>query len=638
MNISTMVILLTNVSDGGIHLLTVKRRIFYVLIGFVVIVLAMAARIAWMQGHAKETREVGGRNIAQQSVLQRERGIVLDSGRGNFYDRNGTPLTGKTVAVLVLFPLDPDARGSKEEQRKLARIIQVPFETMDLAWAKLKAPTIWSSAALKAPLVLSKQQIKAIEQLHLNGIRVLPYQQRYDASLVAKHWLGFIAQQPELLQMQNAGGLKQPGASLNTPIGAAGLERTFDSFLRGVGSTTVTYFVDAQKRPLLGLDTRVTKPDNPFYPLKIITTMDLQLQRAIEDYTERFRMQRGAIVVLDTANGDVLAMVSKPNFDPQHVNPASAEWGNRAVKALIPGSIFKVVTAAAALETFDHIKQVSFECRGEYGKFGFSCWKKEGHGILTLEKAFAESCNVVFGNLGEQLHPDVLQRYASMLGLSRQIGWQADSFMGRQAFKQWDGEEAGRIFVSKPAGVTGVRAKPDKGAMVQTAVGQRDVLLSPMQAANMIVTLLNGGEVFAPRIVKEIRYANGHMMASFGSHLSPSPYGKIRRDTANTLMHWMEEVVTEGTGKTLQQAKWKLAGKSGTAQVKEQGLSRNNHWFIGYGPVPSPRYAVAVLLENQPTFGTNQAAIHFRGIMDVIANYELARSKSSAGSRIQLFK
>jgi cell division protein FtsI/penicillin-binding protein 2 len=186
--------------------------------------------------------------------------------------------------------------------------------------------------------------------------------------------------------------------------------------------------------------------------------------------------------------------------------------------------------------------------------------------------------------------------------------------MDQRNFKQLDGEEAGRVFTNNPI---------DGGVMVQSSVGQRDVLVSPLQAANMVVTLLNGGQVHAPRIVKEIRYANGQLMSTLESHLAPSPYGSIRPETAQEIAHWMQEVVTEGTGTSLLKAKWQVAGKSGTAQVKKPGHFSTNHWFIGYGPVASPRYAVAVVSENQPVTGSNQATLLFRGVMDILADHSL---------------
>lgn len=604
----------------------IKKRLFIGLIGMTTLFVLLAVRLFWIQSTAgRPAAASGGRSMLQMSVVQRERGIVLDSGRGHFYDRRGLPITGNIKPVLVLFPLRAEARGEPEAVGALSAVLRTSPEELKRRWDALKAPYIWQAADGKDPLALSQDEIEAIGRLPLNGIRVLPYQTRYPNDFPAKQWLGFVAQNPDRLRREYALGLDPHHMPISTSVGAAGLERTFDDFLRGVGSTTVTYFVDAAKRPMFGLDTRMTAPDNPYYPLQIVTTIDLRLQNEIEAYADRVGMREGAIVVQDARNGDVAAMVSRPAFDPRHIDLNEGNWSNRALKAMVPGSIFKTVMAAAALETGAASERERFECRGEYGKYGFSCWKKEGHGVLTLQEAYAHSCNIAFGALGERLAPQQIERYASMLGLGRQIGWEANRFMDRAPFRQWDAEESGRIFLPVWArmapGKTRRPGPEDGGVRVQTAVGQRDTLVTPLQASNLIVTLLHRGQVPAPRIVKEIRYANGQLMAEFAPHRSPSPYGAIRPQTADRLLRWMNDVVRSGTGKSLRNAKWSVAGKSGTAQVREHGAPRNNHWFIGYGPTEAPRYSAAVVVQNQPEGIANQAAIVFRGVMDIAARY-----------------
>lgn len=594
---------------------TVKHRMFIILILLTVMFGVMAGRVAWMQLHAYEAAAVSGKNIAQLSVMQRERGIVLDSGRGDFYDRYGAALTGRNISVLVFFPVSPVTRDSEEgrqQLRRLAQLLHISDFALEQYWKTLKQPEMWSAKETGLPIELTKEMIQSLQQVKLHGIRVLDYHMRYDADIHARQWLGFIAEQPELISQQTALGRNRTHTSISTPIGAQGLEKTFDPFLRGVGPTTITYFMDAAKRPLIGLDTRVTKPANPYYPLQVMTTVDVSIQSALEKYADEIGFNQGAIVVLDVNNSDIVAMVSKPDFNPYQVNPTALSWGNRATKALIPGSIYKIVTTAAALETIPGIQQATFDCHGSYGKYGFSCWKKDGHGLETLEQGFANSCNIVFGTIGEHLPAEVLARYASMLGLSRTVGWQTKSFLDQQNFKQIDGEEAGQVFAA---------SQIDGGNRVQSAVGQRDVRVTPLQAANMVVTLLHDGQVLAPRLVQEIKYANGQLLSQMETHAAPSVYGAIQPATARTILKWMREVVTHGTGTALLKAKWEVAGKSGTAQVQKTGHAANNHWFIGYGPVSAPRYAVAVVAENQPITGANLGTQLFRGVMDILADY-----------------
>ncbi|MNJ53632.1 Penicillin-binding protein 4B [compost metagenome] len=256
-----------------------------------------------------------------------------------------------------------------------------------------------------------------------------------------------------------------------------------------------------------------------------------------------------------------------------------------------------------------------FYCSGHYGKYGLSCWKEEGHGTITLKQAFAESCNTVFAALGERLTAASIHNTASKLGLGRTVGWYDPAFRGSQALRQIDQEEAGTVFA------TGVYA--DGGGRAQTALGQRDVMVTPLQAANLVVTLLHGGNVAAPRLVQDIYFKNGTQMLEFAPRYSNSDQGMISHATSATLLDWMSEVVESGTGRSLQAAKWNLAGKSGTAQVISGGRPVNHQWFIGYGPVEQPRYAVSVLVENRRTGSPHQATELFRRVMDILAAREM---------------
>lgn len=242
--------------------------------------------------------------------------------------------------------------------------------------------------------------------------------------------------------------------------------------------------------------------------------------------------------------------------------------------------------------------------------------EKEGHGTLNLEEGLAVSCNIVFAHLGERLSPAQIQATASALGLSRTVGWQEQNIAGIAQFSPLDHEEKGAVFGSHTDA-----ANP--GVRVQTAIGQRDVLVTPLQAANLIVTLLHDGQVHAPRLVKHIGYADGGTLLDLPAHASPSPEGSrpVHASTARALREAMEKVVAHGTGTSLRGKSWHLAGKSGTAQALKDGQPVNHQWFIGYGPVEHPRYAVAVLVQNAPQHSANQATTLFGQVMDLLAQF-----------------
>src|SRR5690606_30762102 len=121
---------------------------------------------------------------------------------------------------------------------------------------------------------------------------------------------------------------------------------------------------------------------------------------------------------------DVLVMANRPNYDPLHPDPQADDWANRAIRAQVPGSIFKIVIAAAALEYRVVRPHEAFVCNGEYGKYGFRCWKPGGHGRITFREAFAKSCNIAFAHAALRLKPEQIERTADALGIGRLIGWQ----------------------------------------------------------------------------------------------------------------------------------------------------------------------------------------------------------------------
>ncbi|CAG7654495.1 peptidoglycan D,D-transpeptidase FtsI family protein [Paenibacillus allorhizosphaerae] len=593
-----------------------KNRIFIALLLIVSVLLLWNARLFWIQVAASRSFAGRGIDLVENSVVQREKGIVLDSGRGDFYDRSGLSLTGTTLQVLTLFPMkeelsDEEKSRRRKETAQVAQILNIPAQPLHDFINGLKSPQIWKRDG--RPAALTDAEVQRIEALGLANIRVMPYKLRYGAPQAAGQVIGYIGQNPERVTRQFTDQFHKGELQLTSKIGNAGLEKTFEPWLQGIGARTVSLFTDAAKRPLGGLDLREVAPNNPYYPLKVMTTLDSVLQSRIEARMDQLGISQGAVVVLDAGNADTVAMASRPYFDPEHIDLQHEDWSNRAVKAVAPGSIFKTVTAAAALE--EHVTEPgeTFECDGELGEYGFTCWNKEGHGRLTLEEGFAQSCNIVFAKVAQRLGGDKLEQYARKLGLEVPVGWTGDA-PGVSVFHQLDGEEKGQIYHSDAL-------KKDGGALVQTAIGQRDVLVSPLQAANLVVTLLHQGKVLSPRIVDEIRFRNDRLYYKFpAQRLDTVKERAIKPATAKTLLEFMGEVVDSGTGQSLRSAKWELAGKSGTAQMTlKNGHPGENHWFIGYGPADHPRYAVAVLIQNVPEGQPNKSVSLFKEVMNVLA-------------------
>lgn len=588
------------------------RRMFLILIVATLLWVGVLGRLYWIQIGDTRTFSSHEIDLIQKSVTQRKRELVLDTGRGMVVDRYGRPFTGKTMYTLVVFPLAEYPFDKEPLLQELSLMTGMPKAALLSQIEEMKVPSVVNNLIGK-PLELTKETAQQINSLQIEGIRAMPYNLRYSEEQLARHVIGYIGKNPELIRSKYAEELKQGLLTIDSRIGVAGLEKTFQPFLHGLGPTVVSYFVNAKGDPLRGLQIRYSQPENPYYPLTLITTLDYELQKAAEVIMDEVGIDEGAVVVLDIENADILAMASRPNYNPEQVNPNENNWSNRAVKQIIPGSVYKTVVAAAALETGLFQPDDTFTCNGELGKYGFHCWKEGGHGTLTLKEAFANSCNIAFAKVAMKLEGHYIEEFSRKLGLTEKIGHTEEALFHYDDFEQLDGEESGQLFVNQ-------KDANDEGALVQTAIGQRDVRITPLQAANMIVTLHQRGKVYSPRLVKRIDYLNGTPFHTFPlKRLDEGREDRIDPYTGYELKKWMRSVVLEGTGTPLQKTIWPVAGKTGTAQVTYQNRELNNQWFVGYGPVEAPQVAVAVVAQHLSKYEERKAVMAFQRIMDWIA-------------------
>lgn len=599
----------------------IKRRHFLVLMAMTLLWVGLIARLWWIQLGAPHRFSRRGIDLVKASVKQRQQSFVLHSGRGDILDRGGYAFTGVEHLALILFPL---ARGSLEGTEGLARLAEItgqPKERLSETMEKAKVPLLLRSETGKL-IELTQKQADEINALAIPGVVALAVTERYRTDEVAKHLIGFIHKNPGMVETLYPDEWASGKMNAESTVGASGLERSFDRFLQGVEPSVLSYYVDGQGKPLRGLDIRYTKPSNQYYPLSLSTTLDVDIQRRMEAAADQVGLREGSVVVLDAQNADILAAVSRPSYDQTNVGGQAGEWKNRAFKQLPPGSVFKTVVAAAALAEGVISPTERFTCTGEYGKYHFSCWKKEGHGSVTMEEAYAESCNIAFAEIAKRVGSEKLEEYARRLGLTAQVGHATAHLFKLDGFKQLDGEESGRVFAKDVS-------YSDEGVLIQSAIGQRDVRITPLQAANMMVTILRGGQPAQVRLVKEIAYRNGQPFHQFPEQkLSAAGIDYV---TASKLRKMMRKVVTDGTGQMLLDSSWQVAGKSGTAQTGSTSDSKNHLWFVGYAPLEEPRYAICVVAENQPSWGKNQAMELFRRAVDELADYTARSSQLRAG-------
>jgi cell division protein FtsI/penicillin-binding protein 2 len=590
-----------------------RHRLFHVLLGICICIVMLSCRLFWLQVTAG-VAERSGTDIVAQSVRQRSEGVLLDAGRGHITDRNGERFTGASVEGLLLLP-GGEASIPGDTRQRLAKVLRVPEERLLTQWRNTWKPEWWNpSEASNDPQPLTREQVMDIRRLQPPGAVVATKTERYPEERLAAHLVGFIAEQPERVSTLYIKQMEDGLLTLSTPVGASGLELAFDRFLHGHGAKQIVSFTNGRGERLNGLGVRAIEEDNRYYPLQLVTTLDASIQRAVERVLDEANVLEGAVVVLDAATADIVAMASRPTYRTGHLHPNETDWMNRSLAAVAPGSVMKTFIAAVAMEEGVVTPSEMFDCDGTYPKYGLTCWKEGGHGPLTFAEALAESCNLVFAEVGERLSSETLDRYAEGLGLSGKVGWNGESAVDGTRVVQLPEEHASRLFV-------GDRSEVDGGVLAQTAIGQRDVRWTPLAAANWMVTLLHYGSVVTPRAVTELRYADGHSLERFVPAWKASPL-PLSPQTVNNLQTMMSGVVSSGTGVSLRSADWGLAGKSGTAQERTEGHPSVHQWFVGYGPVDLPQYAVAVVLHHRPPESANVATAVFKDVMNALSAHE----------------
>jgi penicillin-binding protein 2 len=342
--------------------------------------------------------------------------------------------------------------------------------------------------------------------------------------------------------------------------------------------------------------------EQPYVPGNdLVTTIDLDLQRAAEDMIGD---RSGAVVALDPRTGEVLAMVSKPAYDPNlfATRISSADWNNllndprrplqnRAIQSRFsPGSVFKVFMAAAGLEsgTLNPLRTVYCPGYATFYGHSFACDKHEGHGTLNLHNAIVSSCNVFFYNVGNELGISRIHQYATMMGLGRKTGVDLPNedagLIPSEAWKQ-------RVY----------KARWYAGETISVAIGQGYVSITPIQAAWAMAGLTTGGRLKQPHLVnpqelKKLGFPAGEVVEE--------DY-PIHESTVDIVTTAMWGVVNEnGTGFRAKIDGFDVAGKTGTAQVvgRQANLKgqayKDNAWFVGFAPYRNPEIVVAAFVEN----------------------------------------
>lgn len=317
----------------------------------------------------------------------------------------------------------------------------------------------------------------------------------------------------------------------------------------------------------------------------VVTTLDYKLQKA--SY-EALGSYRGAVVAMEPSTGKILAMVSKPDYDP---NTVGENWDtlisgessdsallNRATQGIYPpGSTFKILTAAEyIIENGSGYKKYKYICKGTDEFYGnrISCYGREVHGKVNLKKAFAKSCNGAFANIGLKLAPDRFRELCESFRFNKTLPvnfeYKKSSFV--------------------------LNNKSDKGEIMQTAIGQGKTGITPLENLLISSTIANNGKMVMPYMVDHTENDSGKTVKKYSSKKTAKI---IDESVAKSVKNLMKSVVSEGTASSLASLSYKVAGKTGSAEFDSKGTS--HAWFVGFAPADKPEIAVSIVVESVGT-------------------------------------
>ena len=557
--------------------------------------------------------------------------VRLEAPRGDILDREGSVLASTRPAFGVTV-MPSDLRRPERTLPALGMLLDADAEALRERVGKPRGRRRFQPVRLAGDLSYDHRARVESHLYALPGISTdVQPRRHYVESVLAAHLLGTIGEiQREQLQTREFRDYRS-----GQVIGQSGLEKLLEHHLRGrAGGRNV--LVDVAGRVVDVLEERRPEPGG-----SVTLTIDRDLQRAAEEgflpdvLGEPGKM--GGLVALDPRNGDVLALVSKPSFDPNDFaggidvetwkRLASDEWRPLQDRALSgqypPGSAYKPIVAAAVLSDGVVTPEQTFFCPGHFrlGRRTYRCWKQGGHGNVNLRDALKQSCDVYFYNVGLQLGIDRIADFARGFFLGRRSGipW-GDEKPGLVPTSSWKERRFGEVWM--------------KGETVSASIGQGFNLTTPLQLAVAYAAIANGGVLLKPRVVLRREGRDGRVVEAD----APVVLGQVPVAPAHLALirDALEAVVAEphGTGGRARLPGVRVAGKTGTAQVvhlkhtedlEEDEIPikyRDHAWFVAFAPVDAAEIVVAVLVEHGGHGGSAAAPIARR----VLARYFEKRS------------
>ncbi len=643
------------------------RRVRVAIVGVVVIALfsALLGRLWFLQvTDSATTVEVIAQNTIRKIQSESPRGLILDAA--------GHVLVEDKVAWAV----EVDRRLVGHERNlvvgRLAKVLRIPFKELQKRIDDPRQSPFEPAVIAVGKEVPDRVRLAILERQerypHVS-VQIVPYRY-YPYGTLAAHVLGYVGRvgSPEEAK-------QHPGYEDNDTIGRAGVEATYDSYLHGI-SQEESVAVDPAGN-VVG-DPELVRAGKPGDNVEL--TINARIQKIAEESLrqgialartqvnksfvtgqQNFKAPGGAVVVLDAQTGGVVAMASYPTYDPdefvggitqaqyQSLTQPPARLLNRATQGLYaPGSTFKLVSSLAEIQYGFRTEYQTVHDTGAITVAGttFANANHEAHGYVDLRKAITVSSDVYFYQLGDDMwsiwkqgdkqRGYAIQRVAREFGFGSPSGIPIAESNGRVPDATWKANFAKHLY-SNPADVV-ANSPWNPGDQIELAVGQGDLLVSPLQLANVYAAFANGGTLWQPQVVKRIVDPVTHKTVKT---IAPKAIRHIPIDpaTRSAMMDGFNGAVNNRLGtaysafQNFPLAQYPVAGKTGTAEVviDKQGNKSDTSVFVGMIPANQPRYVVVSLIE-QAGFGASVSAPVVRRVIEGLDNLPLHDVAAANGS------
>ena len=521
-----------------------KERIIFLFIIFIILFLSLIYRLYNIQVIQRNKFE----EIAQQEHLT---SFSIEGERGNIYDRNYKKLA-VNINVQSLFAIPPKIVNPQETARKISSILNLKVKDV-LEKINQKKSFVWIERKL------TETEVAEIKKLNLEGFDFLDESKRYyPKNYLASNLMGFV-------------GIDNQGLE--------GLESFFDKDLKGLPGLAILERDATGGEVPLSIKEATAHKDGYSIVLTIDEVIQYITEEALDKAFQKSKAKAGIAIVVEPKTGEILAMSTKPSYDPNYFNTYPRDlWRNRAITdAYEPGSTFKIITIATALEERVVNLNDQFNCIGWTKYNGTVFHDIHIHGSQNLTDIVKNSCNIGVIQTGTRLDEKVFEKSIRRFGFGTltEINLPGEINGLVRSVKDWSKISLASLSIGQEISVT-----PIQLIMAVSAIANRGTLMKPMIVKEIIDSMQNKIRVFKPKPVRQV----------------------VSVDTALTMTRILEQVVEDGTGTTAKLAGYQTAGKTGTAQkfdfsTGKYSIDKYSSWFVGYVPAENPKLAILVLLD-----------------------------------------